>query len=378
MSAPTPRSRSALGLTVGVLTLVTACSGGGSDAARPAGPSAPAEFSATFEVDSPIQLMAGEGQAWLLTPARSGATLSTIDHTGRVDDVLQLPGQGPAMAPYRDGVVVARAACDAEDCTETAVKVLVVDGAGSTVAEAEFARRPGGIQDAGEVRLIGVSDDVVWFDTSDGLIGHDMASGRTVAQVPSPQGVTCLLAGGLHTLVPLDGQYFGHGGLILAGAPDPQYDAEFHRLVDGKWTPVPDSVRPLTDGQFQLARCFAGGVRTDSGIVAAPAWSPESGWVDQEPYLRPLSLEVVSEPVAGGQANQLFVLESDGVMRRWFAGPDGPISGETLEVPADVFRQPFGPGIWLDFDRSATVVTGCAHQVEDLPLADCWIGSVGE
>ena len=378
MSAPTLRHRSALGLTVGVLAVVTACDGGGSDTARPAGPSAPAEFSATFEVDSPTQLMAGEGQAWLLTPDGSGATLSTIDHTGRVDDVLQLPGRGPDMAPYRDGVVVARVACDARDCTETAVKVLVVDGAGSTVAEAELARRPGGIEDAGEVRLIGVSEDVVWLDTSDGLIGHDVATGRAVAQVPSPQGVTCLLAGSLYTLVPLDGEYFGHPGLILAGAPDPQYDAELHQLVDGRWTAVPDSVHPLTDWQLMASICQGGGVDTGSALEGGPVWSPASGWVSRGPYLAPLSLEVAPEPTATGQADQLFVLETAGVVRRWFAGPDGPMSAETLEVPADIFVQPFGPGIWLDFDRSATVVTGCAQQVEDLPLADCWIGSVGE
>lgn len=34
--------------------------------------------------------------------------------------------------------------------------------------------------------------------------------------------------------------------------------------------------------------------------------------------------------------------------------------------------------VGLDFDRSATVVTGCAQQVDELPLADCWIGSVDE
>jgi hypothetical protein len=194
--------------------------------------------------------------------------------------------------------------------------------------------------------------------------------------VPSPQGPTCLLDDGLHTLVPLDGEYFGHPGPIVAGESDPRYDVEVHRLEDGEWMPVPDSVHPLTDVQFQLTRCFAGGFRTDSGIVAGPAWSPASGWVEQEPYLRPLSLTQVSEAVAGGQDNQVFLLDSDGAVRRWFAGPDGPMSTQMIDVPADVFRQPFGPQAHMLFDRSPSVAAGCVSQPDDYPAAACWIGSV--
>jgi hypothetical protein len=361
-----------------VLAGVTAvaCAGGGVDAQEPAEPLVPSEFAATFDVESPMGLVAGDGQAWVLRSDGSGAALSRIDHTGRLDEVLQLAGQGFAMAPYRDGVAVVRAACDAEDCTETAVTVLALDSGGSTVADAEFARRPGGIQDAGEVRLFGVQDDVVWLDTSDGLIGHDLSTGRTVAQTPSPLGVTCLLADGLYTLVPLDGQYAGHGGPIVAGAPDPQYDAELHRIVDGEWAPVPGSVQPLDDVQFQLARCQGGGVDTGSGLDAGLVWSPASGWVDREPYLAPLSLTVAPEPTTSGQGDQLFVLEAAGVMRRWSAGPDGPMSPETLDVPADIFVQPFGPVVHLLFDASSSVSVGCVQQSASLPAADCWIGSL--
>lgn len=374
----TGRPQVVVGLAAGVLALVVGCSGGESGAGGAVAPSAPAEFSATFDVDTPLEVTAGNGQAWLLASDDSGAALSRIDHTGRVDEVLALPGQAFAMAPYDDGVVVARAACDAEDCTETAVKVLALDADGSTVAEAEFARQPGGIEDAGEVRLIGVQEDVVWLDTPDGLIGHDVASGRTVARAPSPQGVTCLLDGGLHTLVPLDGQYFGHGGWTYAGVPDPQYDVELQRLVDGEWTPVPDSVQPLTDQQMQLARCQGGGVDTGSGLDASPVWSSTSGWVTRGPYLAQLSLQVAPEPTTTGQGDQLFVLETAGVVRRWFAGPDGPMSAVTLEVPADIFVQPFGPVVRMLFDASSSVSVGCVEQREAAPVADCWIGSVDE
>ncbi|MBJ7453191.1 MAG: hypothetical protein JHC71_14080 [Blastococcus sp.] len=304
--------------------------------------------------------------------------LSRIDFTGAVDEVVRLPGQGAAMAPYRDGVVVARIACDAEDCEETAVKVLALDADGSTVAEAEFAREPGGIEYTGQLRLVGVQEDVVWLDTSDGLIGHDLSTGRTVAEVASPKGVTCLLDDGLHRLVPLDGQYFGHGGWTYAGVPDPQYDVELQRLVHGEWTPVPDSVQPLTDQQLQLARCQGGGVDTGSGLDASPVWSSTSGWVSRGPYLAPLSLEVAPEPTTTGQGNQLFVLETGGVVRRWYAGPDGPMSSETLEVPADIFVQPFGPVVHMLFDASSSVSVGCVQQSAALPAADCWIGSTDE
>ena len=232
MSTRSARSRAARGLSAGVLVLVVGCSGGDADA--PAAPSAPAEFAATFEVDSPSQVVAGNDQAWLLTSEGSGVALSRIDFTGAVDEVVRLPGQGAAMAPYRDGVVIARIACDAEDCEETAVKVLALDGAGSTVAEAEFARERGGIEYTGQLRLFGVQEDVVWLDTSDGLVGHDLSTGRTVAEAPSPRGMTCLLEGGLHTFVPLDGEYFGHPGISYAGVPDPQYEFEFTDSSTGR------------------------------------------------------------------------------------------------------------------------------------------------
>lgn len=44
-----------------------ACTGGGADAQEPAVPSVPSEFAATFDVESPMGLVAGDGQAWVLT-----------------------------------------------------------------------------------------------------------------------------------------------------------------------------------------------------------------------------------------------------------------------------------------------------------------------
>ena len=389
MSVRSGRSRVLVGLSVAVVALVPACSGG--DAGAPADPtvtadpsvtadlSALAPFSSTFEVESPIQLVAGEERAWILTSEGSGAALSRIDHTGRSDEVLRLPGSAPGMAPYRDGVVVARVACDAEDCEETAVRVLVLDAAGSTVAEAEFAREAGGIERSQGVRLIGVQEDVVWLDTSDGLIGHDLATGQTVSRTPWQPGVICVLSDGLYTLVPLDRQYFGHGGLSGPGIPDPRYDVEMQGLVDGEWTSVPDSIYPLTDQQIQLATCKGGGVDTGSSSDTSPVWSPTSGWVDRGPYLTAVPFGVAPEPTASGQGDQVFVLQRAGVMRRLYAGADGPLTAETLDVPADIFvQQPFDPGIYLQFDRSPTVATGCVQQPEAMPAAECWIGSIDE
>ena len=189
----------------------------------------------------------------------------------------------------------------------------------------------------------------------------------------------CVLSDGLYTLVPLDGQYFGHGGLSGPGIPDPRYDVEMQRLVDGEWTSVPDSSYPLTDLQIQLATCKGGGVDTGSSSDTSPVWSPTSGWVDRGPYLTAVPFGVAPEPTASGQGDEVFVLQRAGVMRRLYAGADGPLTAETLDVPADIFvQQPFDPGIYLQFDRSPTVATGCVQQPEAMPAAECWIGSIDE
>ena len=96
----------------------------------------------------------------MLTQDGSGASLSRIDHTGRSTDVDRLPGVSQGMAPYRDGVVATRVACEGEDCEETAVEIVVLDGTGSTVSEAEYARHAGGLDSTQGVELVGVDGDV--------------------------------------------------------------------------------------------------------------------------------------------------------------------------------------------------------------------------
>jgi hypothetical protein len=168
-------------LSVCAIAVLPGCAGG--DAA--AAPSAPRKFEATFEVERPLQVVAGNGQAWLLAEADGGAALSRIDHTGRVTDVADLTGQTHHMAPFRDGVVVARIACDGDACEETVAKVLVVDSDGSTVSETEFAREPGSPDRSDGVRVFGFYEEVIWIQTSAGLVGFDATTGRTDPRDPT-------------------------------------------------------------------------------------------------------------------------------------------------------------------------------------------------
>lgn len=381
MTSAGPR-RVVLSVIAGALALTLGCTAGASDAEEPAtAPSVPSEFAATFDVESPMGLVAGEGQAWVLASDERGASLSRIDSTGGSTDVARLPGQSLAMAPYRDGVVVTRRACAADECEETAVEVLVVDAAGATVAEEEFAREFGGLDSSGEgggIELLGVQDDVVWVRSAGQLIGYDLATGRTTtaeAATPGATTVTCVLADGVYTLVVVDEDWFADEILIPADGPGPVFDVEIQRLVDDTWTPVPDSRRGLTYDEIYWQTCEGGGVQAGGGSDPSPVWSPGSGWVERGPYLRYLDLATAPEPTARGSAGQLFVLESAGVVRRWFAGPDGPMSSEPLEVPADLFVQRYEPQVTLMFDASDTVVTGCVQRQQDLAAARCWIGS---
>ena len=367
-------------MLAGAVLLLSGCSAG--DPVEAAAPSVPEDFSATFEVESPGQLVAGVGQAWLLRGDDSGVALSTIAHTGRIDEVRRLPGQGAGMAPYRDGVVVSRLACDAEECEATAVKVLALDAAGDTVAEGEFDREFGGLESDGEGRgaeLMGVLDDIAWVYTGGQLIGYDLTTGRTsTAEPTAPGAVTCVLADGLYSLVVVDEDYLAGDIFIPAEGPGPVFDVEIQRLVDTTWAPVPDSRRSLTYDEIYWQTCTGGGVDAGSGLEPGPVWSSFSGWVERGPHLAPPSLTVAPEPTATGQGDQLFVLQQAGVVRRWFAGPDGPMSSQTVEVPADIFVQPFGPVVHMLFDASSSAAVGCVQQSAASPAADCWIGSVDE
>ena len=228
----------------------------------------------------------------------------------------------------------------------------------------------------GGAELLGLQDDVVWVYTGGQLIGSDLTTGRTTtAQAATPGGATCVLADGLHTLVVVDEDYFAGEILIPAEGPGPVFDVEIRRLVDGAWELVPNSRRGLTYDEIYGLRCLGGGVYAGRASTAGPVWSAASGWVERGPYLRPPDLATAPEPTAQGSAGQFFVLESAGMIRRWFAGPDGPMSAELLEVPADLFVQPYGPVVPLTFDASDTVVAGCVQREENWQNADCYIGS---
>jgi hypothetical protein len=363
-----------LGLSVATLAVLPACSVGAGAADEPARPSVPTQFSATFEVESPSQLVAGEGQAWILTPDGNGAALSRVDHTGRSDEVLRSPGRWHDMAPHADGVVVSRIACGGEDCVETVTTLLVLDRQGSTVSEHELAREPGWPDYDRGGELIGVSEDVAWLNTSDGLLAYDVQAGRTLDRGEVPDGLAagfiCLLGEGLYTVGPADTR------LPTEVRSDDSYGAVVRRLVDGNWQPVPGSQRTLTAEQLSMPECVGGALGVGRPATAGPAWSPSSGWEDREPALE---VSEVGALTARGPENQLFVLERPGVVRRVFGGPEAPMSAETLEVPADIFVPPVGPYVTMLFDASATALVGCVQQYGDQsaqPAADCWIGSV--
>jgi hypothetical protein len=285
-------------LSVCAVVLIAGCGEGGDAAA--AAPSAPPEFAATFDVDAPLQVVAGNNQAWVLAETDGGAAVSRVDHTGRVSEAVDLTGQSHEMAPYGDGVVVARVACGGDDCEDTVAEVRVLDPAGESLAEDEIARGEGppycesGTCDT--VDILGVNGDEVWLETYDILpasterfVSWNPETGRTSSDRPQDRGED--------------------------------------------WRPAP------------------------------------SRRLDVDRYQRPPSLEVAPEPVAAGQDDQVFVLESDGVIRRYV----GLVAQESIDVPADLFFQPFDSTRPLYFDKSPSVVVGCIQQ--EWPDARCWIGS---
>ena len=167
--------RLVLGTSAGVIAVLTACTGGDTDAA---GQSAPREFEVTFEVESPLWVIAGDGQAWISTGDSSDQLISKIDHNGRSTEVARVTGQAINMAPFQDGVVVAYIACAGDDCEETATNVLILDGDGSTIAEQELAREPGSPERSDGTQVFGFDGDVVWIASSPGLIEFNAKTGR--------------------------------------------------------------------------------------------------------------------------------------------------------------------------------------------------------
>jgi hypothetical protein len=359
--------RFVLGLSACVITMTSACGAGG--------PAISAEGDGTFQVERPIEVVAGEGQAWLLTTEDDGAFLSRIDVTGRPTDVLSLPGQTHSIAPYRDGVVVTWVACASRRCSETVSKVLVLDGEGSTLSEQEFSREEGPPEDGDSVRLLGVQEDLVWVLAGEGLIAYDPQSDRTAVQAPPRDGYLCLLADGLYVLSSLSGPLGASTDLSEEQFDDP-YEVVVDRLVGGSWTRLPETQRPVTYYQLSQTECVGGAIRTGQPDMASPAWSPASGWVEAQPYTNPGTLTVPREPMTYGD-DARFVLESDGVIRRVFGAPDAPLSVDTLQVPADIFVQdPTDSVPGLVFDQSPTVIAGCLQQPNETSgTARCYIRS---
>jgi len=287
--------RFAAALSICAIALASGCSGGNDDVTA-----APDEFSATFEVDRVLSVVAGQDQAWVLAEVDGGAAVSRVDHTGRLTEVARLTGQRHEMAPYGDGVVVARAACGGDDCEDTVAEVRVMDRVGDVVVEEEVARGEGApyceSATCDSVSILGVDGDEVWLETSD--------------------------------ILPFD-----------------------ERFVS--WNPE--------TGRTGTGRPPEGGAD----------WHPEpSRRIDYDAYQRPPSLEVAPEPVTAGRDGQVFVLESAGIIRRYV----GLEAQETIDVPADVFFQPFDSTRPLFFDRGSSVVVGCIQQ--GWPGSECWIGSV--
>jgi hypothetical protein len=129
-------------------------------------------------------------------------------------------------------------------------------------------------------------------------------------------------------------------------------------------------ILPFTDERFVSWDPGTGETTSGRPQDRGADWHPApSRRLDLDLYRRPPSLEVAPEPVAAGQDDQVFVLESDGVIRRYI----GLAPQETIDVPADLFFQPFDGTRLLLFDKSPSVVVGCIQH--EWPAAQCWISS---
>lgn len=340
-----------------------------------------------FTVESPSAVVAADGQAWLLINEGAGQSLSRLELTGPLIPVMDVPGQSVQLAPYRGGVIIASVACSDEGCQETVVNGLVVDGEGLIVSEQELLREPFGPEDSDSVRLIGVYEDIVWVNTNSEVIGYNPQTGQTVARATAQPGATCLLADGqVYALLSL-GEPLGGRGVYTGETLDDPYDVGIHRLVDGRWTLLPETRRTLTELQLGVTRCVGGAMRSGPDGSTSPTWSPSSGWTDglplpgletdEGPVEGPPGLSAPILPQADGRENQRFILESDGVIRRVFGSRDVPLTVDTVNVPADIFKHDSNSlPSRLVFDMSSTVVVGCIeHSSEEIPTGQCYIGT---
>ena len=133
------RTRIMLGAAACVIALAPACAlGPGSGA--PVDSVAPLAGGTTYTVGSLAELVAADGQAWMLTDEGGDVTLSRMGLDGRSTRVMSVPGQSLRMAPYREGVALLSVACADRGCDETVSRVVLLDGDGSTLSEHELSR----------------------------------------------------------------------------------------------------------------------------------------------------------------------------------------------------------------------------------------------
>ena len=229
--------------------------------------------------------------------------------------------------------------------------------------------------------LLGVRDDLLWAAVGGEIISYDPETGATSSRVPRSGQVTCLLDGGLYDLASLSGPPGSRGD---GQEPfDEPYDVVVERFTEGSWVALEDTRRTLDELELGLTECVAGSIRTGPSDEPSPAWYPATGWFEADPYTAPVDRGAGELPfitkVARGQADQLFTLERDGLIKRLFAAPGAPLTVETIDVPAEIFMHDReGPPPGLSFDMSSTVMVGCVSQTSletDSSPSRCYITS---
>lgn len=142
---------------------------------------------------------------------------------------------------------------------------------------------------------------------------------------------------------------------------------------DMVWLETHD-ILPSTTETFVSWDPGSGRTSADRPSDRGADWYPASpGFPSPRAYQRPPDIMRAPEAVAFGQGEQVFVLDAPGQIRRVVGSAAAPREQETLEVPADIFFQEYGPTPSLLFDANPTVLTGCIGHA--WPTSRCWIGS---
>jgi hypothetical protein len=379
-----------LGASACLIAFTPACADVQAEPGAPVGSAAPLAGGTTFTVGSLAEVVAADGRAWMLAHEEDGVFLSRVELDGRSTRVMSVPGQSLRLAPYGEGVVVLSVACADSACEETVSRVVVLDGGGSTISQQDLSRKSGPPEDSDSVSLIGIQDGRLWASAGPELISYDLKTGVTLSRGPRSGGVTCLLDGGLYSLSSLSGP-IGFREDLQEPFDEP-YEVVIEQLINGIWVVlkkgvaleggvVPEETRRiLTETELTLTECVGGSLRTGPADEPSPAWAPDAGWFEAEPYTAsvnrgPDQLPFITK-IARGQANQFFVLDRDGIVERLVAVPGAPLAVETIEVPEEVFAHGReGPPPGLSFDMSSSVIVGCVSQMsfETISPSRCYI-----